>query len=80
MLSSLFSLIILVFFALFPLLLWGYGINFLSAHEWNRARFFSGMIGGGISVLLLFLQREFFSDSLLWRSLALIFTLLIVLA
>ena len=80
MLSVIFSLIILVFFAFFPLLLWGYGINFLSSHEWNRTRFFSGMIGGGISVLLLYLQKEFFSDSFLWRSLALLFTLLIVLA
>lgn len=45
MISQIFSIILIFFFAFFPIFLWGYAMNMLSHHEWNRARFFYGMIG-----------------------------------
>ncbi len=79
MFVTIFSIIFLVLFALLPIFLWGYGVNMLSHHEWNRERFSYGMIGGGISVLVLYFLREVLEDALLLRIFALMGILTIVL-
>lgn len=76
MLSQIFSLIFFVLFAFFPIFLWGYGMNMLSRHEWNRERFFYGMIGGGLSVGVIYFLQDFLEGSLLLR----IFALWVILA
>ncbi len=67
MLSLVFSSILFLLFVFFPILLWGYGVNMLSHHEWNRIRFLYGMIGGGLSVLILYFLRTLLEGSLLIR-------------
>ncbi|MBC7503728.1 PrsW family intramembrane metalloprotease [Candidatus Gracilibacteria bacterium] len=53
------SHIIFIFFAfltaLLPIYLWGYGVSYLLDTPWNRQRFISGMIIGGLSVGLVWL-------------------------
>jgi PrsW family intramembrane metalloprotease len=50
MISSLISIILIILFSLFPLLLWNYGTLYLRDHAWNRGRFFAGIIGGIVSI------------------------------
>ena len=63
MFYTIISIISCILFALFPIFLWGYGVNMLSHHEWNRARFWYGMVWGWISVLLIYILRN-----VLWQS------------
>ena len=58
MLFSLFSIILIIFFSLVPLLIWGYGNIYLSDHIWNRARFFAGIGGWIISVSCIFFFKQ----------------------
>lgn len=43
----------------------------LSHHEWNRERFLYGMIGGGLSVGVIYFLQDFLEGSLLLRIFAL---------
>lgn len=65
MLETLLKIIIIVLFSSFPILLWGYGTTFLSHHIWNRARFFSGLIAGGISVGMIGIFEKYLEQNVL---------------
>ena len=53
------NIILIVLFSLFPLFLWGYGSTVLSAHEWNRTRFFYGILSGLLSVGGVYFLRSY---------------------
>ncbi len=78
MLTLLFSVILLLWFVLFPILLWGYGVTLLSVHEWNRSRFFYGMMGWWISVGVLHFFTWYLQGSFLMRAWAISFVLAIL--
>lgn len=61
--GTIISIFLIIAFSLFPILLWGYGITFLSNHTWNRARFFTGMFSGWATVGLIMILSKFFVDS-----------------
>ncbi len=63
MFLSISSIILIIFFSLFPLLLWGYGNIYLSEHLWNRVRFFAGTLGWVISVGSILLFKEWLTST-----------------
>ena len=79
MVSFFFSGILFLLFACFPILLWGYGVNMLSYHEWNRSRFLYGMIGGGLSVVVIYFLRNILEGSWLMRIFAITLLLVVIL-
>ncbi len=69
---------VLLWFLLFPILLWGYAVRLLSDHEWNRSRFFYGMIGWWISVAVLHFFTWYLQGSFLMRAWAIFFVLAVL--
>lgn len=67
MLESIVKTLIIALFASFPILLWGYGTTFLSHHVWNRARFFSWLVGGWAAVVLILFFERYLSGDMLSR-------------
>ncbi len=67
MFQTLAKIIIIVLFSSFPILLWGYGTTFLSHHIWNRARFFSGLVAGTISVSTIIVFEKYFEQDTLMQ-------------
>jgi PrsW family intramembrane metalloprotease len=63
MLSSLLSIIFIVFFSLVPLLIWNYGSLYLRDDSWNRGRFFAGILWWAISVGVIFLFEKWLRDT-----------------
>ena len=63
MLSPIISIVLIMLFSFFPLLLWSYGNIYLSRHIWNRARFFAGIFGWLISIVCIFLFRSWLMSS-----------------
>lgn len=45
--------------ALLPVYLWGYGVTVLAGNEWNRIRFWMGVLVGSISVGLVYLVSKY---------------------
>ncbi len=58
MLLSFFSIILIIFFSLLPLLFWGYGNIYLSSHIWNRKRFLAGIGGWIMSISCIFFFKQ----------------------
>lgn len=77
--SQIFSIILIFLFAFFPIFLWGYAMNMLSDHEWNRARFFYGMIWWGISVGVIYFLHDFLLSSFFSRIFAIVTILFLLL-
>lgn len=61
--TSILNIFLIILFSLFPIFLWGYGVSLLSAHEWNRARFFYGILSGMLSVGIVYFFRAFLLQS-----------------
>lgn len=72
------SILLIIFFSMFPILLWWYGITFLSSHTWNRERFITGMLSWAFTVwIIMLLNWEFLNSE--WRkitALAILFAIL----
>lgn len=64
---SFISLFLIALFLSFPLLLWGYGMIYLSENIWNRNRFIFGMVWWAlaVSIILFFGKAWVFGSSLM---------------
>lgn len=78
MLQNILSIICIIIFSLFPLILWMYGTTFLSAHSWNRRRFLIGILGGWCTVWLIALFSSFFRENLFFQILTTLGIFLII--
>ncbi len=65
MFQNILSIICIVIFSLFPVILWAYGTTFLSSHSWNRRRFLIGILGGWFTVWLIAVFSSFFKENLI---------------
>lgn len=52
------SIFLIILFSFVPVVLWWYGVTFLSSQLWNRGRFLVGMFSGGFSVGLITLFQS----------------------
>lgn len=78
MLQNILSVICIIIFSLFPVLLWAYGAVFLSSHPWNRRRFIIGLLGWWCTVWLIAVFSSFFGGNLLLQILTTIGVFLII--
>lgn len=69
---TLLSIILIIAFWLLPVYLWWYGVSLLSSHEWNRIRFFYGLLGGWLSVGIIYMLWLFLRTDSLMRLYALL--------